>query len=149
MVAAKNKSETEMAFENLSKLEIPASVRDFAEKGAAQAKDTYTKIKVATDEASDAFEGAYTTATKGASTLGLKVLESARANTNATFDHAISLFGVKNLSDIIEMNTAFLRKQSETMTVQAKEFGELAQKVANETIAPVKAQVEKTFKSVA
>ncbi|MDQ0392698.1 phasin [Labrys monachus] len=146
MVAAKNKSETEMAFENLSKLEIPASVRDFAEKGAAQAKDTYTKIKAVTDEASDAFEGAYTTASKGASTLGLKVLESARTNANASFDHAIALFGVKTLSDIIELNTSFLRKQSETVTVQVKEFGELAQKVANETIAPVKAQVEKSFR---
>ena len=148
MVAAKNKSETELAFENLSKLEVPASVRDFAEKGAAQAKDTYTKIKAATDEASDAFEGAYTNATKGASTLGLKVLESARNNTNASFDHAIALFGAKNLSDIIELNTAFLRKQSETITAQAKEFGELAQKVTNESMAPVKAQVEKSFRPV-
>jgi len=149
MVAAKNKSETEVAFENLSKFEVPASVREFAEKGAEQAKDTYTKIKAATDEASDAFEGAYTTATKGVSSLGLKVLESARANANASFDHAISLFGAKTISDVIELNTAFLRKQTETTTVQVKEFGELAQKVANETIAPVKAQVEKTFKTAA
>jgi phasin len=147
MAIAKNKSETELAFENLSKLEIPASVRDFAEKGAAQAKDTYTKIKVATDEASTAFEGAYTSATKGVSTLGLKALETARSNANASFDHAISLFGVKTLSDVIELNTAFLRKQTETATAQVKEFGELAQQVANEAIAPVKAQVEKTFKA--
>jgi len=149
MVAAKPKSETELAFENLSKLEVPASVRDFAEKGAAQAKETYTKIKAATDEASNAFENTYSTATKGVSTLGLKVLETARSNANASFDHAIALFGVKTFSDVIELNTAFLRKQTETATAQAKEFGELAQKVANETIAPVKAQVEKTFKTVA
>lgn len=149
MVAAKNKSETEIAFENLSKLEVPASVRVFAEKGAAQAKDAYTKIKAATDEASQALEGAYTTATKGVSGLGLKVLESARDNANASFDHAIALFGAKSFSDVIELNTAFLRKQTETATVQVKEFGELAQKVANETIAPVKAQVEKTFKIAA
>ena len=149
MVAAKNKSETELAFENLSKLEVPASVRDFAEKGAAQAKETYTKIKAATDEASNAFETTYSTASKGVSTLGLKVLESARANANASFDHAIALFGVKTFSDVIELNTAFLRKQAEAVSAQTKEFGELAQKVANEAIAPVKAQVEKTFKSVA
>ena len=149
MVAAKNKSETELAFENLSKLEVPASVRDFAEKGAAQAKETYTKIKVATDEASNAFETTYSTATKGVSTLGLKVLENARSNTNASFDHAISLFGVKTFSDVIELQTAFIRKQVETLTTQAKELGELTQKVANETAAPVKAQVEKTFKNVA
>jgi phasin len=149
MVAAKPKSETELAFENLSKLEVPASVRDFAEKGAAQAKETYTKIKVATDEASSAFETTYSTATKGVSTLGLKVLENARSNANASFDHAIALFGVKTFSDAIELSTAFVRKQAESFSAQAKEFGELAQKVANETAAPVKAQVEKTFKNVA
>jgi len=146
MVATKNKSDTEIAFENLSKLEVPASVREFAEKGAAQAKDTYTKLKAATNEASDAFEDAYAMTTKGVSSLGLKVLASARANSNASFDHAIALFGAKTFSDVIELNTTFLRMQTETATVQAKEFGELAQKVANETIAPVKAQVEKTFK---
>jgi len=148
MVAAKNKSETELAFENLSKLEVPASVRDFAEKGAAQAKETYTKIKAATDEASNAFETTYSTASKGVSTLGLKVLESARANANASFDHAIALFGVKTFSDVIELNTAFLRKQAESVTAQAKEFGELAQKVANETAEPIKAGMNKAFNKV-
>jgi phasin len=149
MVAAKNKSETELAFENLSKLEVPASVRDFAEKGAAQAQETYTKIKAAADEASNAFETTYSTATKGVSTVGLKVLENARTNTNASFDHAIALFGVKTFADVIELHTTFLRKQAETVTAQTKELGELVQKVANETAAPVKAQVEKTFKNVA
>ena len=149
MVAPKTKTETELAFENLSKLEVPASVRDLAEKGAAQAKDAYAKIKVAAEEASSAFEGAYSTASKGASSLGLKVLETARSNANASFDHAIALLGVKTFSDVIELNTAFLRKQTEAVTAQAKEFGELAQKVTNEAIAPVKAQVEKTFKTVA
>ena len=150
MAQPKSKFEAaETAFDSITKMEIPASVRDFAEKGAAQAKDTVTKFKAAADEASDAFEGAYTSATKGVSTFGLKVLETTRGNANAAFDHAVALFGVKSLADAIELNTAFLRKQTETTTVQVKEFGELAQKVANETIAPVKAQVEKTFKTAA
>jgi len=148
MAQPKSKTESaETAFDSLTKMEIPASVRDFAEKGAAQAKDTVTKFKVVADEASDALEGAYTSATKGASTLGLKVLETARSNANAAFDHAMAMFSVKTLSDAIELNTAFLRKQSETVSVQAKELGELTQKVATEAFAPVKAQVEKSFKA--
>jgi len=150
MAQPKTKFEgAETAFDSISKMEIPASVRDFAEKGAAQAKDTVTKFKAAADEASDAFEGAYTSATKGVSTFGLKILETTRGNANAAFDHAVALFGVKSLSDAIELNTAFLRKQTETATAQAKELGELAQKVTTETFAPMKAQVEKTFKTVA
>jgi len=77
MAQPKSKFEAaETAFDSITKMEIPASVRDFAEKGAAQAKDTVTKFKVAADEASDALEGAYTSATKGVSTIGLKVLET-------------------------------------------------------------------------
>jgi len=83
----------------------------------------------------NALEGAYTTATKGVSSLGLKVLEIGFApNANASFDHAISLFGAKTISDVIELNTAFLRKQTETgYGFRSRSFGELAQKVANET----------------
>jgi phasin len=142
----KMESAADAAFDSVSKMEVPAAVRDFAEKGVAQAKDAYAKFKVVADEASDMIEGAYSNASRGTSTLGLKAIESARTNTNAFFDHAISLFGVKTISDAIELNTAFVRKQTETLAVQAREFSELAQKVGAEAMAPVKAQIEKTMK---
>lgn len=147
MAQAKSKLENaaETAFDSVTKMEVPAAIRDFAEKGVAQAKDAYSKFKVVADEASDMLEGAYSNASRGTSTLGLKALETARVNTNAYFDHAISLFGVKTLSDAIELNTSFVRKQSETLAIQAREFGELAQKVGSEAVAPVKAQFEKTL----
>ena len=137
---------TAAAFDSITKLEVPAAVRDFAEKGVAQAKDTYAKLKVVADETSDLIEGTYSTSSKGVSTLGLKALETVRANTNSGFDHAFALFGVKTLSDAIELNTAFVRKQAETATLQAKEFGELAQKIAAEAVAPVKAQFGEAIK---
>jgi len=148
MAQAKSKAETaaETAFDSVTKLEVPAAMRDFAEKGAAQAKDAYAKFKVVADETSDMLEGAYSNASRGVSTLGLKALETARVNTNAAFDHAMSLFSVKTLSDAIELNTSFLRQQAESMTAQAREFGELAQRVASDASAPVKAQLEKTMK---
>jgi phasin len=148
MAQAKSKMESaaESAFDSVTKMEVPAAVRDFAEKGVAQAKDAYAKFKVVADEASDMLEGAYSNASRGSSTLGLKALETSRTNMNAFFDHAISLFGVKTLSDAIELNTTFVRKQTETFAVQAREFGELAQKVSGEAVAPVKAQLEKAMK---
>lgn len=145
----KSKFDTaENAFETLTKMEIPASVRDFAEKGAAQAKDTVTKFRAAASDASDAIEGSYTSAAKGAADFGLKILETARSNANAVFDHAVALLGAKTVSDAIELNTSFLRKHSEAVALQAKEIGELAQKIGTESVAPVKAQVEKAFKTV-
>src|SRR5205807_1547974 len=84
---------------------LRAAVRDFAEKGVAQAKDAYVKFKVAADETSDLLEGAYSSTSKGLSALGQKALETARSNANASFDHALSLLSVKTLSDVIEINT--------------------------------------------
>jgi phasin len=148
MAQPKSKAETaaESAFDSVTKLEVPAAVRDFAEKGVAQAKDAYAKFKVVADDTSDMLESAYSSASRGCSTLGLKAIETMRANSNATFDHLNALFGAKTFSDVVELQTAFVRSQAESLTAQTREFAELAQKVASEASAPVKAQFEKALK---
>ena len=65
----------EMPKFDIPKVEMPAAFREFAERGVAQAKDTYEKMKAAAEEATDVLETTYSTATKGASDYGLKVIE--------------------------------------------------------------------------
>src|SRR6202023_124443 len=89
---------------DLPKLEVPAAFREIAEKGVAQAKDAYEKVKAATEEATDLIEDTYTTAAKGAADYNLKVIEAARTNTNAAFDYARELLDVKSFSDVIELS---------------------------------------------
>src|SRR5215475_2313454 len=72
----------------IPKVEMPAAFREFAERGVAQAKDNYEKMKAAAEEATDLMESTYSTAAKGASDYGLKVIDAARINTNAAFDFA-------------------------------------------------------------
>src|SRR5689334_17035402 len=43
----------------MPKLEVPAAFREFAEKGASQAKETYEKMKAAAEEATDVLEDTY------------------------------------------------------------------------------------------
>jgi hypothetical protein len=78
----------EMPKFEIPNVEMPAAFREFAERGVAQCKDTYEKMKAAAEEATDVLETTYSTAAKGASDYGLKVIELARANTNAAFDFA-------------------------------------------------------------
>src|ERR1700742_4190430 len=68
---------------DLPKMEIPAAFREFAEKSVSQAKENYEKMKSAAEEATDVLEDTYATASKGASDIGLKMIEAARTNTNA------------------------------------------------------------------
>jgi len=133
----------------MPKMEIPAAFREFAEKSVFQAKESYEKMKSAAEEATDLLEGTYATATKGASDYGLKVIEAARTNTNATFDFAVELMTVKSFSDFVELSTGHARKQFEALTAQTKELAALAQKVAADTAEPVKESVTKAFKKAA
>jgi phasin len=127
-------------------VEMPAAFREFAERGVAQAKDNYEKLKAAAEEATDVLETTYSTASKGASDYGLKVIEAARVNTNAAFDFAGELLAAKTLSEVVELTSAHARKQFESMSQQSKDLGALAQKLATETAEPIKSGVSKVFK---
>lgn len=139
----------EMPKFDIPKVEMPAAFREFAERGVAQAKDTYEKMKAAAEEATDVLETTYSTATKGASDYGLKVIEVARVNTNAAFDFAGEVMAAKTLSEVVELTSAHARKQFEALTQQSKELNALAQKVATETAEPIKSGMNKAFSKVA
>jgi len=139
----------EMPKFEIPKVEMPAAFREFAERGVAQAKDTYEKMKAAAEEATDVLETTYSTASKGAADYGLKVIEAARVNTNAAFDFYGELITAKTLSEVIELSSAHARKQFEALTAQSKELGALAQKVATETAEPIKSGMNKAFSKVA
>jgi phasin len=134
---------------DMPNVEMPAAFREFAERGVAQCKDTYEKMKAAAEEATDVIETTYSTATKGASDYGLKMIEAARVNTNAAFDFAGELITAKTLSEVIELSSAHARKQFEALTQQGKELGALAQKVAADTSEPLKSGMNKAFSKVA
>lgn len=134
---------------DMPKMEVPAAFREFAEKGVAQTKEAYEKMKAAAEENSEMLETVYSTASKGATEYGLKMIDIARANTNSAFDFFESMFGVKSASELVELSTTHAREQFETLTGQSKELAALAQKVATETAEPIKAGVGKAMKKVA
>jgi phasin len=139
----------EMPKFDIPKVEMPAAFREFAERGVAQCKDTYEKMKAAAEEATDVLETTYSTATKGYSDYGLKVIEAARLNTNATLDFFGELITAKSPSEVIELSSTHARKQFEALTEQGKELTALAQKVATDTAEPIKTGMNKAFSKVA
>ena len=129
--------------------EVPEQMRAFAEKGVSQARDSYAKFKDAAETHNGTMEAVFTNASKGASTYSAKLVEFMKANTTTSLDFAQELFGVKSPSEALELWTSHTRKQLETMSVQAKELAELSQKVATETVEPIKANASKLFKPAA
>ena len=97
---------------DLSKMEMPEAFREMAEKGVAQAKDSYEKTQVAGEEATDLLKSAYATVANGTTDYNRKVIEIARTNAHAAFDYAYELLGVKSPSEFIELSTAHAASSS-------------------------------------
>ncbi len=102
--------------------EVPAAVREFAEKSVSQARDAYDKLKTAADDATGLVEETIESAREGAFAIGLKAVDAAKTNSDASFSFARELFGAKTMSDVIELQSTFARKQFDTFTSQFKEF---------------------------
>jgi len=139
----------EMPKFEMPKFEMPTAFREFAEKGIAQAKENYEKVKSATEQATDVLEDTYSTASKGCADYGLKLVETARANSDATFDLMSQLMTAKSYSEMVELSSAYLRKQFDAMIAQSKELSECAQKVATDTAEPIKESISGTFSKAA
>ena len=139
----------EMPKFEVPKFEVPTAFREIAEKGIAQAKENYEKIKSAAEQATDVLEDTYSTASKGCSDYGLKLIETARTNSDATFDLMTELMTAKSYSEVVELSSAYLRKQFDALTSQTKELCEHAQKVANDTVEPIKESFSNTFNKAA
>jgi phasin len=136
-------------FSTVVPFEVPGSLREFAEKGVSQARETYEKFKDVAQSSNETMEAVYASATKGASDYSGKLLELARANTNAAFDMAEKLIAVKSPTEAFSIWTNYARGQYETLTSQTKELVELGQKVASETVEPIKTASSKVFNKVA
>ena len=128
-----------------SVVDMQEKVRSMLEKGLIETRATYSKAKTAADEASNAVETSYANAKSGIVEMNVKALEALRASADANFDFLKSIFNVRSAADFVSLQTEFTRKQVEMLTGQTKELGALAQKVANDTVEPLKAQAAKTF----
>jgi len=125
--------------------ELQGNLRTVVAKGLVETRAAYAKAKVGADEAASALETSYAAAKSGAAAINAKALDALRANVEANFDFVKSAIAVSSLADYMTLQGEFTRKRLEAMKEQTKEFGALAQKVAQESVEPIKAQVSKSF----
>jgi phasin len=120
--------------------------RAFAEKGVEQSKEAYAKVKNGMEDAQKIFESTFETAKAATSDLSLKSIASLRAGAEANFAHLEALVGAKSLSEILELQTGFMRKSYEMLVEQAKDFQAASTKAAEDVTKPAKTAFEKAMK---
>ncbi|AZO09642.1 MULTISPECIES: phasin [unclassified Mesorhizobium] len=123
-------------------------IRAFAEKGVEQSKEAYAKLKTGAEETQKVLESTYETAKTVSNDLSLKTIAVARANAEAGFSHLEALIGAKTLSEVVELQTAFLRKRAEMTVEQAKEFQAAASKAVEDVSKPIKTAFDKAVKDI-
>ncbi|MBB4010163.1 phasin [Allorhizobium taibaishanense] len=124
---------------------ISDSLREFTEKGAAQSKEAYAKMKAAAEDASKTVEATLQSAQSGTVELSLKAIDALRTNAELSLSHMEALMGVKSIAELVELQTAFIRKQAEVTVEQAKAMQETVKKVAETVAKPGKEAAEKAM----
>jgi phasin len=153
-VAAEAAETTFSAFETKSveqlfdTTKVTDQFRAFTEKGVEQSKEAYEKLKAGAEEAQKALETTYETAKSVGGDLSLKSIAALRANVTAGFDHLEALVGAKSFSEVIELQTAYLRKRVEMTVEQAKDMLATASKAVEDVSKPVKSIFEKALKEL-
>ncbi|RFC63394.1 phasin [Fulvimarina endophytica] len=120
--------------------------RAMTEKSMEQSKEAYGRMRTAADEATRALESTMENAHQGSLQISKKALEAMRANADLGFKHLDAMMGAKSFSEVIELQTGFLRQQAELNTTHAKELQSLSQNVAQEMMKPGKDAMEKATK---
>ena len=80
--------------------------------------------------------------------LSLKTISAFRDNAESGFAHLEALVAAKTLSEVIELQTSYLRKRVETSVEQAKDFQAATSKAVEDVSKPVKTAFEKALKDV-
>jgi phasin len=127
---------------------VPESVRALAEKTVNQSREAYERGKEALEESIDALERSFDAAGQGATAFNRKLIDLAQRNLNSVFDLAKGMAGAKNLAEIVDLQSAFIRHQFDVFASQAGEIRALTSKIAADTTEPIKHQVARSFDTI-
>lgn len=149
-------AKTASATEFLDNVEFPAfdaskateQLRTFTEKSVEQSKEAYAKLKDGAEQAQKVLETTFETVKDASSELSLKTIAAWRTNSNDVFAHLESLVGAKSISEVVELQSAFVRKSFETTVEQVKDFQAAAQAATEKASKPVKEAFEKATKEL-
>lgn len=106
--------------------EIPAEMRDFAEKSVEQARKAFDGFLGTARKAMDTFEGSSTTVQSTAKDATRKTMEYAEQNISAAFDLAQKLVRSRDIQEAMQHQAEFARSQFAAMQTQMREFGSMA-----------------------
>jgi len=110
--------------------EVPAEMREFAERSVEQARKAFDGFIGAAQKAVESAHGSAETARVNTHDVSRKAITYAENNVAAAFDLAQKLVKSKDLTEVMQHQSEFLKAQMAALQTQFKEMGAAAQDVA-------------------
>ena len=109
--------------------EIPAEMRDMAEKSVKQARQAFDGFIGAVQKSTETAEGNAQAAGMGIKDASSKVVGYAQTNVSAAFDLAEKLVKAKDIQEVMALQAEYVKAQMTNVQQQAQELGETMKSV--------------------
>lgn len=115
-----------------------AGAADAMRDAAAKARDSFSEhVMDPARRAGEALRASGQKATDGSATIGLKIIEQAEQNSHQAFEAMREAAKAKDLSDVVRIQSEFLREQGQRSMNQAREIGELIMQFGRDAVSPL------------
>jgi phasin len=123
--------------------EVPTEVRDFAEKSVEQAKKAFDGILGAATKAVSAAETQASTVQTNTKEITTKAMSYAERNVAAAFDLAQKLVRAKDMQEVMQHQSDYLKTQAAALQAQLQDFGQVVQTTVQKATTEVQATMHK------
>jgi len=123
--------------------------REFAQIGVRKATEGFEQISKAAQTATEELNTQMTQAREGATKAGLKLLEVAKEDADASFAAVRDFLAAKSPIEAFDVSAKYWRGRLEARMAQAQDLGAYVRKAADDVVRPVQERIEKFTKVAA
>jgi phasin len=123
--------------------ELPTEVRDFAEKSVEQARKAFDGFLGAANKAVSAAETQASTVQSNTKDLTTKAMSFAEKNVTAAFELAQKMVRSKDMQEIVQHQSEFLKSQVAALQAQMQELGQTVQSTMQKAASEAQASMQK------
>ncbi len=113
--------------------EMPESMRNIMKASIDQARKAFETFISASQQAMANFETPANPAMDGLKQFNDRIAEFTRRNANSNFQFAMKLADAKQINDVIEMQSGYVRELMDTYAKQLEELRSLTSKIVQES----------------
>ncbi len=133
---------------NTPSYEIPAEMRDLAEKSVDQARKAFEGFVNAAQKAVGQADSTTASVHTNVKEIGSKAMTFAEHNVRSAFDLAQKLVRAKDLQEVLALQTEYAKSQMVAIQDQAKELGSIVQSAAQGAVQSAQSAVQSAAAAV-